>query len=238
MSKKFFIKYLLNHLILPLPIFFIIYIMSFFLYSSTSSFVLIIAQFFLNIILYCFSTTLFSNFIASFIESKYSEIKFPFASSNTIVVLGGDLRRTCYAASIARSIIKQGRPLKLILTGGDFYYAQDDEVKSMDLLAKFLGIPAESINLASQSLDTLQQAVAVKSLVGTENFFLVTSAIHTPRAMKIFIQHKMRPKAAPCLFSRTESPLWINILPVSLSKANDIFHEIAGLIWLKIRRGQ
>ncbi len=223
---------------LPLPIFFMIYCILFLLYSLTSLLIFIIAKYTLIIILYCFSTSLFTNFIASFIESKYPEIKFPFANSNTIVVLGADLRRTCYAASIARSIIKQGRPLKLILTGGDFDYAHDEEVKGMDLLAKFLGIPEGSINLAPQSLDTLQQATTVKSFVGRESFFLVTSAIHIPRAMRIFVQHELRPKAAPCLFSRNESPLWINILPISLSKANDIFHEFGGLIWLKIKRKQ
>ena len=238
MKKSFFIKYVLSHLMLPLPIFFTMYIIFFFLYFVTSSFVFIIAQFALIIILYCLSTILFSNFIASFLESKYSEIQFPFTGSNTIVVLGGDLRRTCYAASIARSIIKQGRPLKLILTGGDFCHAQDEEVDSMDFLAKFLGVPSDSIHLDSQSLDTSQQAIAVRSLVGDESFFLVTSAIHTPRAMKTFMQQNMRPKASPCKFSRTDSSLWINLLPLSLSKANDIFHEVAGLIWLKIRRGQ
>jgi len=75
---------------------------------------------------------------------------------------------------------------------------------STEAMANFmilLGIRRESIILENRSLTTWESAVNVKKILSKQPFFLVTSAIHLPRAMYSFIKQDLRAVAAPADFS-------------------------------------
>ena len=64
-------------------------------------------------------------------------------------------------------------------------------------MAESIGVPKERIIIENRPRDTLQEAEMLFPLLGQEAFVLVTSAMHMPRAMRIFQDHGMHPIAAP-----------------------------------------
>jgi uncharacterized SAM-binding protein YcdF (DUF218 family) len=85
---------------------------------------------------------------------------------------------------------------KLVVTGGVGY----DPVANALVVgraAESIGVPRERIIVEDRPRDTRQEAEMLFPLLGKEEFILVTSAMHMPRAMKIFQDHGMRPIAAP-----------------------------------------
>lgn len=72
-----------------------------------------------------------------------------------------------------------------------------------------------------------------------EPYLLITSALHMPRAMKIFENEGMKIKAYPCDFHVTETHTrlsWRSILPSSdaFEMWNLLFKEIVGTLSLSI----
>ena len=85
---------------------------------------------------------------------------------------------------------------KLIVTGGVGY----DPVANGEVVGRValsVGVPKERLIIENRPRDTLQEAEMLKPLLGKEEFLLVTSALHMPRAMQIFQDQGMRPLAAP-----------------------------------------
>ncbi|MFH0780833.1 MAG: ElyC/SanA/YdcF family protein [Pseudomonadota bacterium] len=85
---------------------------------------------------------------------------------------------------------------KLVLSGGIGY----DPVANAEVVrrvAESIGVPKERIVVENRPRDTLQEAEMLIPLLGQEEFVLVTSAMHMPRAMKIFQERGMHPIAAP-----------------------------------------
>ncbi len=88
---------------------------------------------------------------------------------------------------------------KLVLTGGPGF----DAIPNAEVVAAVaveLGIDRESIVILNDPDDTRAEAVSVKEFVGTVPFVLVTSAVHMPRAMRVFLDEGMRPIPAPTEF--------------------------------------
>lgn len=85
---------------------------------------------------------------------------------------------------------------KLILTGG-IGYDPVPNAEVVNRVADSLGFPQERIIVENRPRDTLQEAEMLLPVLGDQKFFLVTSALHMPRAMHIFQARGMQPIAAP-----------------------------------------
>ena len=77
------------------------------------------------------------------------------------------------------------------------------------------------------------RASVLRTLLGAEPFFLVTSAGHMPRAMGVFVKQGSRPIPAPTDFSLPKDPLAAHIAPnpLHLYYSDLAINEYAGLLW-------
>jgi uncharacterized SAM-binding protein YcdF (DUF218 family) len=126
---------------------------------------------------------------------------------------------------------------KLILSGGGELNPLDSEAAHSATLAFLFGIPKKDIVVETASINTLDQAILIKKWVGKAPFYLVTSAVHLPRAMGLFHKQGLNPIAAPA-DSLYESHLgWNSMIPnpTHLVTFNTAWHEVLGSIWARIR---
>ena len=106
--------------------------------------------------------------------------------------------------------------------------------------ARVLGINPGRIVIEKEARDTEEQAVEIKSLVGQDRFVLVTSALHMPRSMGLFVKQGMSPIPAPADFQikPPQSPARPGeiFLPTSQGGpiADSLFHEWLGILWAKL----
>ena len=84
---------------------------------------------------------------------------------------------------------------KLVFTGKG--WAKTSEASAMKQLAVKLGVQESDIILEEESKNTLEHTHYLKSLLAQKPFVLVTSAIHMPRAMGLFLKAGYNPIAAP-----------------------------------------
>ena len=106
------------------------------------------------------------------------------------------------------------------------------------MLASWQAIPADKVELEINSSNTAEQAVAIKKMLNNEPFYLVTSAIHMPRAMTLCEQQGLHPIAAPTdyVVYWKDAPWKTLYFPNkgSVRRMNIVWHEILGKIWAKI----
>ena len=121
---------------------------------------------------------------------------------------------------------------KLVLSGGEPCAA------GMETVAEALGVPAEDIRRLAEPRDTAEESQQIAPIVGSQRFYLVTSAAHMPRAMGLFQKRGMRPMAAPTDFLTPRHPLEPDdLIPdaYKLYKSQVAFYEYLGLAWEKLR---
>ncbi|GAX35114.1 YdcF family protein [Nodularia sp. NIES-3585] len=164
----------------------------------------------------------------------------PVPNAEAIVVLGGATKsaypprptvdlseagdRVIYAAQLYR---QQKAPI-IILSGGRIDWRGGGHPESADMadVLTSIGIPSEVIIQEPESLNTYQNAVNVKKILGSRGIgkvLLVTSAMHMPRSLKIFQRQGMDVIAAPTDFlvsqgelqelSSTPKAAILNLLP-------------------------
>jgi uncharacterized SAM-binding protein YcdF (DUF218 family) len=168
-----------------------------------------------------------------------------------VVVLGGgsssDVRipaaMRLSEGSLARLIegIRLQRQLpgaKLLLSGGSVF-GSDPDSGTMRALAVDLGVDPSALDLDPDSPDTETQAEAVRARLGAEEFFLVTSASHMPRAMALFRKAGTNPLPAPThyLTQKDGGVAPSDFFPSSggLRRAEAATYEYLGLAWAKVR---
>ena len=94
-----------------------------------------------------------------------------------------------------------------------------------------------------QSMTTMDNgrfSHAILSESGISHIILVTHALHMPRAARVFRHQGFRVVTAPTAYLRTlQRPNWRDWLPTvtELSKSQLALHEVAGLLWYRIRYG-
>jgi uncharacterized SAM-binding protein YcdF (DUF218 family) len=98
-------------------------------------------------------------------------------------------------------------------------------------LARELGVPADSLLVSAEPLDTAAEARAIVRLIGSARFVLVTSASHMPRAMQLMRRAGGQPIAAPVGQRIVPRPLWARLIPTSggLGNTERAIHEYLGL---------
>ena len=126
---------------------------------------------------------------------------------------------------------------RLVLSGGDYQGISPDAL-IMQQVALDQGVPRDKIMLEAASVDTADQAKLLRDRLGQDPFYLVTSASHMTRAMRMFIRSGTQPIAAPTDFRAIWAPFqFIDFFPQAGTLANTerAFYEYLGLWWAQIR---
>jgi len=161
-------------------------------------------------------------------------------SGGQAVVKGMPANSLLYSASIKRLIeglrlFRQLPETKLVLSGGG-YGEQVAEARLLAELAGWFALPKESLVLEQASINTADQAREIRAIVGNAPFYLVTSAVHMPRAMVLFERENLHPIAAPTDFTffwedERWGKLWVpntyNLFYFSIA-----LHEVLGRAWI------
>lgn len=171
---------------------------------------------------------------------------------NTGILLGGLVSysphdKTGYFNNVADRFIqtallyKQGHINNIIVAAGNGYITKND-FHEADFIKEHLiqlGIPAEKIYTDGYSRNTMENAVNAKRLSDsihvTGPYLLISSALHLPRAAKVFRREGMNATPYPCNFlSRSTGNNFLEdyILPssIALSRWDDLIKEWLGII--------
>ncbi len=203
-------------------------------------------------ILYLFSFAPFGYLILRPLESRYVPISSSSLNKEVrwIVVLGGGSREDKTLtpedrlgdASLKRLLegVRLSRLLpqsRLVLSGGNYRGISPDAL-IMQQVALDQGVPRDRIILEAASWDTTDQAIFLRDRLGRAPFYLVTSAGHMPRAMKMFIRAGTQPIAAPTDFRAVWAPFQVtDFFPQAgaLGNTESAFYEYLGLCWGLVR---
>lgn len=201
------------------------------------------------VLLYLFSCGPFSYMILRPLEGQYDPVNAVMVNKEIrwIVVLSGGSRdhktltpEDCLEAETLKRLLEGMRlsrllpGAKLILSGGSFKGETSDAVL-MQRVAREYGVNQERILLETESWDTADEARLLKARLGKEPFYLVTTASHMPRAVRIFARAGTRPLAAPTDFQAIKIGQLdiLDFIPqtASLSRTETAFYEYLGLGW-------
>jgi uncharacterized SAM-binding protein YcdF (DUF218 family) len=145
----------------------------------------------------------------------------PIPNAEAIVVLGGatksplpprptvDLSESGDRVIYAAQLYRQQKAPTIILSGGRIDWRGNGSPESSDMatILTSIGIPKEAIIEEPDSLNTYQNAVNVRKILGSrgiKKILLVTSAMHMPRSLLIFKRQQIDAIAAPCDFLVSE----------------------------------
>ncbi|MFQ5570535.1 MAG: ElyC/SanA/YdcF family protein [Rhodothermales bacterium] len=181
----------------------------------------------------------------------FSPAQYPGVEVKWVVVLSGGIRdETTFppndqisAVSLSR-LVEGVRVLQfypeahLLLTGGGFE-SKIPEAAALKGVTELLGKDPARVRLEQESLDTHDQAVRVRQMVGEDPVVLVTSAVHLPRAMALFKKQGVNALPAPAHHLVRPKPRidWGVLFPKSgnLTMLNAAWHEYLGMMWATLR---
>jgi len=199
-------------------------------------------------LLYLFSFSPFGYLMLRPLESRYAAVSSSSLNKEVrwIVVLGGGSREDQALtpedrlgdASLKRLLegVRLSRLLpqaRLVLSGGDYRGISPDAL-AMQQVAFDLGVARDRIVLEAASQDTADQAKFLRDQLGQSPFYLVTSAGHMPRTMRLFIRSGTKPIAAPTDFRAVRTPFQVGALfphAETLANTESAFYEYIGLCW-------
>ena len=170
------------------------------------------------------------------------------AGARWVVVLGGgydpspDLPATSRLSGATLERLVEGIRIhrvlpgsKLLMSGGTRPGHADDVAESeiMVQAAEELGVRRADTAQESRSLDTQDEAMFVRDIVGHDRFVLVTSSMHLRRSVKLFEKAGMAPIPAPSGYG-SDSMSWApSVNQVALIEAAE--HEYFGTWWSRLR---
>ena len=126
---------------------------------------------------------------------------------------------------------------KLVVSGYAGLYDVNCHAQMQKRLAMALGVERDDIITFDTPKDTQEEAVAMKRVVGSKPFILVTTASHMPRAYAIFKKEGLNPIAAPTDYHVRGDSEWLHMPRGDALRRSDIaFHEYYGLIWEWIKK--
>jgi len=145
----------------------------------------------------------------------------------------------------AARLYKQGYISKIIMTGGNALFIKNRAYNEADFVVKNLvdlGIPATDIFTERKAKNTIENSIFSGRILDSAHvpapYVLITSAVHMPRAVKIFNRTGIRVRPYPCDFQVLASDTrftWQSILPSSAAFEmwNILFREFVGTISLR-----
>lgn len=216
-----------------------------------------IATIILSFSLFClclFSSGPFSNYLVWNLERKYSPITDfnSFLHIEKIILLTGwdsNNPEVPYTSNIgyrsalrtmeAHRLFKNLSEPQIIISG------RAESTQVMQKLLFLLGVPTGKITLDNGAASTWDNAINSQKILQKQPFFLVTSAIHMPRAMWCFRSLGMDPIPAPADFLYgfhakfslpNNKPLDYYLPHINTFLNTSLaFHEYIGLYWYKIK---
>jgi uncharacterized SAM-binding protein YcdF (DUF218 family) len=251
MNKILLVHHVFEALINPFMLFFVFLTLSIFwllIYGDSRA-----VRFCLLIGFFIISTSLLPTALIHNFDRKYSVVKEVNANIRWVVVLGGGMQEKIIApvnqllttASIQRLLegVRLYRLLpgsKLILSGGGMINPEKSIASRLSELGAWFAVPEKDMVLETTSINTVAEAVAIKKWVHKEPFYLVTSALHMPRAMALCHKQGLNPIAAPADYTYEDSKIdWLAIVlpnPSNLITVRNVWHEMLGMIWEKMKR--
>jgi len=192
------------------------------------------------------------DYVTKALEAQYGPVQ-PAALTDVqwVVVLGGGLRSGSglpLSSRIGNSAlyritegirVHRELPLsRIVFSGATNIHGESVAQMSSDLAAA-LGVDRSRIVVAEGARTTDEEALCLRKLVEGQRFVLVTSAMHMPRAMRLFRRRGMDPIPAPT-DHHTSSTLgdgWGRIIPSpgKVAAANAASHEVIGIAWAWLR---
>jgi uncharacterized SAM-binding protein YcdF (DUF218 family) len=144
-------------------------------------------------------------------------------------------------------LFRAGKAPLLIFTGGSAPWDTEAPLEGKILAgyARSIGVPAGSIQITRQAFNTREEAAAVREMLsscpkGGNHILLVTSALHIPRAQKVFEQAGFQVQPFPVDFvtSATRKNYPTDFVPSSagLFKTSAALRELYGRIFVAIFR--
>jgi uncharacterized SAM-binding protein YcdF (DUF218 family) len=143
----------------------------------------------------------------------------------------------------AARLYHSGHVKRILVTGGNAISLSKKDYNEADFIAENLEdlkVPREHILLERQARNTLENASFTKLILdstGNSSNLLITSAIHMPRAMKIFLKAGIPVQPFPCnyrVLPMDTAFTWRSLIPAeeSFSKWTIILKEWVGQIQL------
>lgn len=208
----------------------------------------------LFIILIVCSTGWLPNALGDRLENQYPVVTAIDPNIKWVVVLGGGqweaegmpVNDLLTSASIERVIegirLFKELPQSILVLSGGAEKPDEPEAKKLGRLAQLLAVPANKIVLEQNSINTADQAREIKHIVREQPFYLVTSAMHMPRAMALCQAEGLYPIAAPTDFNflGMDGPFEKMIIPntYNLAHLSMILHELLGRAWATLSKNR
>ena len=171
------------------------------------------------------------------------------------IVLGGlagydeDLKQGFFSQASDRFIqaarlYHLGHIQKIVVTGGNAIFVKESGYNEADFIAKNLrdlDIPATDILLEKRSRNTIENASFSKQIMDSagirEKNLLITSAVHMPRALKVFRKQGMSVDPYPCNYRVLPGDTaftWRSLIPSqeAFGKWSVLLKEIVGIIFI------
>lgn len=146
------------------------------------------------------------------------------------------LRRTLGGVALWR---RQPAGTRLLLSGGPAPQHSLAESQLMAGLAESMGVPVALIRSETRSQTTWQNAqyLAAMQPPAPRRVWLVTSALHMPRALYAMRAAGFQPCAAPVSDYYRLAPSWAVVLPQAsaIEYSDAALHELAGLAWYHVK---
>jgi uncharacterized SAM-binding protein YcdF (DUF218 family) len=122
---------------------------------------------------------------------------------------------------------------QLVFTGGPGSTADTSIAGKMGGMAIQWGVPQQAILMATSSLTTYEDLIRAQTMVprGAGPIWLVTSAMHMPRAMAVARKLGLPAQAYPVDYRQIDEVTWAAWLPnpAALARMMQVVHEIIGL---------
>lgn len=207
-SVLFFVKKLIESIILPPGILIVIFLFIFVL-EKNKKFVRFFA-FACALFVYFISIEPGRNFLLSFLEKGFCVSQT--LDANAIVILGGGAYSLNYLSEDTQNrtltgyLVYKKTHLPIIVSGGAVFGDVSD-AKAMANMLKELGVKQNDIIEENKSKDTRQNALFVAQICKTKGYktiILVTSAYHMKRALSFFKQTGLKIIPYPADFKQTK----------------------------------
>jgi uncharacterized SAM-binding protein YcdF (DUF218 family) len=122
----------------------------------------------------------------------------------------------------AARLYHQGQIKRILVTGGNAIFVKEKGYNEADFIARNLeelNVPREHILVERKARNTVENAAFSKQLLessGNDTALLITSAIHMPRAMKIFTRAGIPAQPFPCNYRVLQTDIaftWRSLIP-------------------------
>ena len=228
----FYLKKIISHLLEPLSfVFLLLFFSLWFLYKNRRQYAALTAASALTL-LFLFSYKPFAFALMHPLESRYEKLQTPPANIPYIVFIGGDLERRGWELLRLHHLLPKAT---IITSGYEGIYFEKEALRNKRIFSE-IGIDPKQIIALPEPKDTIEEAKAIKKLLGDKPFILITAAYHMPRAMMIFKHEGLHPLAAPADFMRESKWFWLTYPSAhNLRYTERALHEYIGIVWLKVK---